>query len=416
MGRSVEWEYNSNPHQQLFHDDQSSKYLHLSGGFGSGKTYALCMKAIQLSVINRNMPGGLLVPDFSDFTKDILPLMEEILMHHRIKYDYRGRQTFHFPWTKAPLYIVSGKKKIRGPNWAYALINELTLIPYIRYREVIGRVRVKNAVLPQIASCGTPEGFGTEYHEHLIEKPFSPKVRVIYGSTRANAHNLQDDYIPSLTASFDKVMLDAYLEGLFVNMVGNRFYYSYTEANEDRTISAFDEGEQVHVALDFNVEHMTATVWRYDGALRGIDEIEILNNADTRKMCRELKVRGYLPDNTTIYPDPSGNSRRTSGQSDIQIIKEEGFRDIKVKSHAPQFRQRQLNANNLLEKKVIKIHPDRMPAMRRDFLAVTQDPGTTEKDKDNKKLTHASDGFDYMLDFLFPFSGKRSGVTVQRYR
>jgi hypothetical protein len=409
--------YNANPHQKLFHNDLTSKFLHLSGGYGSGKTHSLCMKAIQLSYLNKGIPGGLVAPDFADFEKDVLPTMEDILNKHRIKFDYRAGRYFQFPWTTAKLYLASAKKRIRGPNWGYALINELTLMPYVRYREVIARVRIKRSRYPQIASSGTPEGFGTDYHEHLIEKPFSDGVRVIYGSTLDNVHNLNADYIPSLTQSFDKVMLDAYLKGLFVNMIGNRFYYAYDTKNEDITIPEFDGDEQVYVAMDFNVEHMTSTVWRYDGrCLRGIDEIVILNNASTEIMCDEMKRRGYFPDNTIIFPDTAGKSRRTSGKSDVEIIKQAGYRDVRYRQAAPQFRGRQLNGNNLLQKGLVKIHPERMPAMKRDFLAVIQDPTTTAKVKDNPKLTHASDGFDYMVDLLFPFSGKRSGVTVHKYR
>ena len=412
----LNFHYDKNKHQQDFHDDVTSKFLHLSGGFGSGKTYGLCMKAIQLSYINKDIPGGLVAPDFAEMEKDVYPTLDEIMFTHRVKYEYRAGRYIQFPWTRAKLYLASGKKRIRGPNWGYALINELTLMPYMRYREAIGRVRLKHSICPQIASSGTPEGFGTDYHEHLIEKPFSPNVRVIYGSTHDNAQNLNEDYIGSLTSSFDKVMLDAYLKGLFVNRVGNRFYYAYDHRCEDKTIPGFQEGEQVYCAMDFNVEHMTATLWRFDGRLRGFDEIVLLNNASTEKMCDEMKRRGYFPDNTVIFPDTAGKSRRTSGQSDIEILKREGYRDIRYKPAAPHFRTRQLNAANLMEKGYTKINPDKMPAMKRDFLAVTQDPATTEKNKDNPKLTHASDGFDYMVDLVFPFSGRRSGVTTTKYR
>lgn len=415
MGRHVKWRYRKNRHQKEYQADTHSKFLHLSGGFGSGKTYALCMKLFQLSYINRDLPGGLMCPTYGEFNRDVRPLMEEILDFHRVKYSFKSMK-FRFPWSRAPLYVVTGKQKIRGPNWAYGGINEVTLIPFERYREFIGRIRLKKSVCPQIASCGTPEGFGTDYHEHLIESPFSPHVRVIYGSTMDNLSNLSDDYVPSLEASFDKVMLDAYLKGLFVNMTGNRFYYSYDNKNEDKTIRPYEDGDLVHFHLDFNVEHMTGGAWRYNGGLEGFDEIVIENNADTRKMARAMKERGYLPDNTIIYPDPSGDSRSTKGQSDVEILRQEGYYQFKIKPSAPRMRQRQLNAANLMEKGIVKLHPERMKTTRRDFLAVTQDPGTNEKNKDNPKLTHASDGFDYMIDHLFPFSGKRSGVTVQKHK
>ncbi len=414
MGKHVSWRYNRNPHQQEFQQDLITKFLHLSGGFGSGKTYGLVMKAFQLSYVNRDVPGGMMCPTYGDFKRDVFPLMEEILTDHKINYEFVNMQ-FKFPWSRAPMFVVTGNRRIRGPNWGWGVINELTLIPFNRYREFIGRIRLKRSRCPQVASCGTPEGYGSDYHEHLIEKPFSSNIKVVYGSTRANAHNLQADYIPSLEASFDKIMLDAYLDGLFVNMIGNRFYYNYGERNENKAITEGKE-EQVHVALDFNVEHMTASMWHHRGDLEGFDELVIVNNADTKKMCDALKARGYTPDRTTIYPDPSGNSRRTSGRADIQILRDEGFHDIKVKPRAADFRSRQLNANNLFDKGRVKLNPVTMPTTRRDFLAVTQDSGTNEKIKDNPKLTHASDGFDYMLEHLFPFSGKRSGVTVSRFR
>lgn len=415
MGKHVSWNYRKNPHQREFQQDLITKFLHLSGGFGSGKTYGLVMKCFQLSYINRDIPGGLMCPTFGDFKRDFLPLAEEILADHRIKYDYTNMK-FRFPWSKAPMYVVTGNKKIRGPNWGWGVINELTLIPYIRYREFIGRVRLKRAPYPQIASSGTPEGFGSDYHEQLIEKPFSDKIRVIYGSTKANAHNLSEDYIPSLTAAFDKVMLDAYLEGLFVNMVGNRFYYNYGNKNKDATLKV-DDDLPVHAMMDFNVEHMTTTIWQFQGGrFCAVDEIVIANNADTGKMCDLMIERGYTPDRTTIYPDPSGTHRRTSGKADVQIIKDRGFYDVKVRPSAPGFRQRQLNANNLFDKGTVVVNPVKCPTLDRDFLAVTQDPGTNEKIKTNAKLTHASDGFDYGIEHLFPFSGRRSGAAVTKFR
>ncbi len=415
MARTVHWRYDKNPHQKVFHDDVTSKYLHLSGGFGSGKTYALCMKAIQLSFINKDIAGGLVAPDFADLEKDILPTMEEIMQKHRVNFDYKSGRYFRFPWSKAKLYLTSAKKRIRGPNWGYALINELTLIPYMRYKEIIGRVRVKRARLPQIASSGTPEGFGTDYHKNLIKTPFSPNIRVVFGSTRANAHNLSEDYIPSLTASYDKAMLDAYLDGLFVNMTGNRFYYAFGDKNKDVSIQR-DPDLDVYCCFDFNVQFMTTTFWHHiGGRLIAFDEIVIENNADTKKMCEIMLQRGYLPDSTIIAPDPSGNSRSTKGKSDVEIIRQAGFHRI-LSTKAPYMRTRQLNAANLMDKSIVKINPLRCPTLEDDFLGVTQDPNTNEKMKNNPRLTHASDGFDYLVDHLYPFSGKRSGVLVTQAR
>jgi len=408
--------YKQNKHQLEFHPDLTTKLLHMSSGFGGGKSYAAAMKAIQLSYLNSDTDGGFLSPTYGDFKKDMLPIFEDILDNNKIPNNYhKTDHYFNFPWTKKKLWVTSAETKLRGPNWGFAVINELTLIPLVRYKEVLGRVRDMKSKIPQIASVGTPEGVGSEYYEFFIEKPPPMSTRIIYGDTRDNAANLDPGYIPMLEASYDKVMLDAYLRGLWINMNGNQFYYAYSPKNEDRSIVE-NRHEEVHCFMDFNVEFMTATLWHHSqGMLRGFDEIVLENNASTDRMCMALKERGYTPDRTTIYPDPAGKARKTDGHPDHVVLRNHNY-ELKVKTIAPRMRERQLNTNNLLDKTFVKFNPDTMPSLRRDLQAVEQDTVTLDKVKKNPKLTHASDGFDYGCDILFPFSGKRQPAQSVKFR
>ncbi len=400
----------------------------MSSGFGGGKTYAVVMKAFQLSALNRNIPGGIVCPSWADFTKDFLPLVEEILDINKIKFrHHKTEQWFRFPWSKGKCWIVSAEKRIRGPNWGWCVINESTLIAHLRYKEAIGRVRIKNAPYPQIASSGTPEGTINYVSDKFIENPMR-NSRIIFGDTRDNIKNLNEDYIPSLEDSYDSIMLDAYLKGLFINMTGNRFYYAYDPAKNDNDKLVPNPLSEIHVSMDFNVNPMTANLWNivpirgqrgdflYDAdgmpmkKALGFDGIE-LPDSDTYKMAAALKARGATPDKTIIYPDPSGGARSTKGISDIQILQKCGFKEIRRRSKAPDFRRRQLAHNNLLDKGWVQIHPKKCKGLKRDYQAVEQDPATYQKIKKKtelgKKLTHHSDGADYMLDILFPLSGTK---------
>jgi hypothetical protein len=413
----VKLKYKKNPHQKDFQSDISSRYLHLSSGFGGGKTYALVMKLFQLSAINKDLPGGLMAPSYAEFIRDVHPTIEDILEENSIPFTFNKNEKWYlFPWSSSKVWVATGQEKIRGPNWAFACINELTVIPIIRYKEVIGRVRLKKAKAPQIASNGTPEGTDSPYFQFFVEKP-PASCRVVYGDTRDNADNLDPDYIKSLEESYDDVMVKAYLKGLWVNMNGQPFYYGYSTKNELLSIKK-DLDYICHVAMDFNVDPMTASVWRYDGKyLDCFDEIELFD-ADTHKMCEALKARGYTHRNTVIYPDPAGRARSTKGQPDVEILKQHGYYDIRVKKRAELVRVRQLNVNNLLSKGVIRINPELCPKVRRDFLGVQQDPVTLDKIKKNHLLTHLSDGIDYMCDILFPFSGKKpqQRASIDRIR
>lgn len=410
--------YNKNKHQKEFHDDVTSRFLHLSTGFGGGKTFALCQKALKLSFLNAPYNGGLVAPDFQEFKKDVLPEMEEILLKNNIPYrHHKTDHYFTFPWTRGKLFIASADKPIRGPNWAYALINEVTLVPIEKYKEVIGRVRVKGAKYPQICSVGTPEGYANEYYSYFIEAP--PKgLKIIYGSTDDNAHNLHDFYLENLEAAYDSKWIEAYRKGLWVNMADNLFYYSFDpNKNLDESLqpSMFD---QYLVSMDFNVDPFCATIWGYDGhQLFGLDQIELkgAQGYRTENMIEAMKARKYVPGNCVIYPDPAGRARSTKGFPDVTILRNAGF-EVRVKAAAPSFRARQLNVNNLLDKSRIVFNPVRCPGIKRDFEGVQQDLTTLEKMKNNPSLTHFSDGVDYMCDILFPFSGNAKATTMTRIR
>lgn len=408
--RRARFDYSrANPCQLALQHDLISKFIHVSGGYGSGKTYGLLAKALQLSAINK-LSGGLVCPSFPEYKKDVLPLFEEILDQNKIKYIYhKTDHWFQFPWSKAKLYVVTAERKIKGPNWAFACINEVTLIPLERYKEIIARVRLKTAKLMQVVSVGTPEGFANEYFEYFIEKPF-PGLRVIYGNTRENLHNLNEDYVSNLENSYDAISLQTYLDGQWMNMSGRRFYYSYSaQKNHDLNIKRID-WEPAHISMDFNVDPMTCTMWHYvGGMLLGFDQIELSGpqGYDTKKLCDAIKARGYDPNDCIIYPDPAGNARTTKGMPDHEILRTNGFHNIRVKSAAPRMRERQLNVNNLLDKRIIRFHPDNCPGIKRDMMHVEQNIITLEKEKANPKLTHFSDGLDYLCDILYPFSGKK---------
>lgn len=426
-------QYKRNTHQDEFHRDTQSKFLHLSSGYGGGKSYALVMKSFQLSRLNAGIPGGCVVPSIPDFKKDLLPLYEQILDENRIKYRYHiTDKWFQFPWSTARMYVITAEKKLRGPNWGWAVLNESTLIPHERYKEVIGRVRIRGAPCPQIASSGTPEGLSHWKYERFVENPMK-NSRIIYGDTRNNLMNLADDYVDSLENSYDEIMLDAYLRGMFVNMNGSRFYYAYDPKISDADIQRI-EGQEVHVSLDYNVSPMVATLWHivtltnaaglplidaYGAEIKkavAFDSIVIEDGAETANMCAAFRAHGLDPDRTTIYPDPAGKARSTRGPADNEILKQNGWYKIRVRSTAPQFRRRQLAVCNLLSKGLIQLNPKTCKPLKKDLEAVEQDKATFEKIKDNPKLTHASDGMDYFIDIAFPLSGHKPETRSMKYR
>ncbi|MBL0320685.1 MAG: hypothetical protein IPP74_15530 [Alphaproteobacteria bacterium] len=378
---------------------------------------------LKLSQLNAPHGGGILGPSYGELKRDVIDLMEMILDENQIPYKHHKTEHWiQLPWSPGKIYFFTGDRKLRGPNLAYFGINEATLITEERYKECIGRVRIAGSKFPQIASVGTPEGIGNFMYERFVENP-KPNSRIIYGNTTDNAANLSSDYVQSLLESYDQVMVDAYLKGLWINMNSHRFYYSYDPSrHDDKTITRIP-GMPVLVTMDFNVSPMCATLWhqiKIIGSpfpkLIAFGQIEIKDGADTEKMSDAMYANGLDPDSTYIYPDPAGKARSTQGPPDITILKNHGWKNIRVKLSAPRFRKRQLAVNNLLDKDLIGVNPITAPGIKKDFEAVSQDPATFEKLKDNPKLTHYSDGVDYLVDIEYPLSGEKPQSSTTKFR
>lgn len=97
--------------------------------------------------------------------------------------------------------------------------------------------------------------------------------------------------------------------------------------------SVIDYRMPIHIGMDFNINPMSAVIGSLlDKQIHIFDEIEI-PNGNTEEMCEEIISRYYGRD-ITVYPDPSGNTRKTSapvGQTDFTILKSYGFKLISPK-------------------------------------------------------------------------------------
>lgn len=404
----VKVKYKKNAPQEEFHKDIITPMLMFCGGLGSGKTFALCMKALLLSALNKDVSGGFLCPSFPDYKKDILPTFEEILSDANLLPYCKINRTdkyIIFPWSKAPLYIHTAEKHIKGPNYGYALINEFSSIPLERVQELINRVRVKDAPCRQINFAGTPEDvYG--WLEDFIEKHEAQNLlRVIRGKTTDNEH-LAPEYIEHLKATLDPLQFRLFAEGELIQLSTNRFYYAFS-ADRNNTDIDLDPMRTIHIGLDFNVGNMHAVIGQVHEIRRKkvmvlFDQIVLKDfGSDTRQMASAIKKRhGDYLDQILITCDFSGAARKTTGPSDVLLLRDAGF-EVRYRAKGNvRLKKRQLLVNGLLSHGQILVNKERCPVLWKDMNKVLQKEDFT-KDKTNPDLTHASDGLDYLIDFEF---------------
>lgn len=411
-------------YQARFQDSTKSNVF-LSAGYGAGKTYSLCMKLFQLMGENLSLPGGFLVPTYKMFKRDVLPTIREICAENGIEYQYHQTDhVFYFPQTESVIYVFHAEddgQSIRGPNLAFGVINEVTLISKPAYEAFFARIRLKKAKLKQIAMSGTPESFNWVY-EYFVENP-REDTELIFGDMRLNTH-IAEDYAKRLTESYDALMVEQYVEGKFVNLTGNRAAWSFNRAKHVAPVHR-DPFLPVWVSMDFNVYPMTAVLWnsysnREQIWLKAFDEIFIEGAADTWEMCDAIWERlggKHQECEIVVYPDPAGKARSTKSRhlTDIDIIQQCGFKNVKFRSRIISVRDCLNSLNALLDKKRILIDP-KCKNLIADFERCIIKPGGTEIDKSDKKRGHMLDGAKNMAEYEFRIDAKRETFSQFRIR
>lgn len=407
--------YNPNGPQLDFHKDITTPILLYQAGLGSGKTWGLCHKALQLSFLNKNTAGAMLAPNFNMYKRDILPTFMDIFEINKLKVKINlTDKTFIFPWSKYPMYIFTAEKPIAGPNLGWCCINEFSLMPYERVNEMMRRVRVSAAPNPQRCFAGTPEDIYGWLEDFVEGQKVANRIKIIRGNTMDNLRNLSEDYIEQLRTTLDPVALRLFMNGEMVRLGTDYFYYAYRSDKNDNKDLKRDPYAVIHAAMDFNVGRMTCLLAHKVGEqIHVFDEIVLGGNSDTNQMADALLAR-YSQSDILITCDAAGKARKTSGLSDVDILRARGF-EVRYRSANPRLRKRQLLVNGLLHNGRILIHPEKCKTLKRDLAKVEQHKATFDKVKTNPDMTHASDCLDYLCDFEFNFSFDRQNRTRSGY-
>ena len=382
-------------------------------GYGSGKTHSLVMKMLKLMDINRGKAGGLISPSYKMLRRDIVPLMYELLQKYSIPYRYNKSEfTWYFPELGTKIYCFTAEdegRSIKGPNLAWIAYNELTLCSKAAYLVGLSRVRIK-CPLPQVIGSGTPEGFSWYYDEFLAST--KPDTKIIFGSTRDNKF-LSEHYVKSLEENYDELMQKMYLDGIPVNLNEQACIYAFNRQKYCSEAASYHPNYPVWISIDFNVTPMAATLWSrtFTGhtserlkanpyELVAFDEIR-LTNSNTFELAVVIKDRlkaFNIPlSHVTLYPDPAGSSRSTKSinLSDIDILKQAGFKDIKYRTI--QVRDALNATNNMFAKGRILINSKKCPNLIADLEQCVYRSGTFDIDKSDINRSHWLDGLKNMV-------------------
>ena len=394
------------------------KFSAFVGGYRSGKTFVGCVRLCINALEHPGIPQGYFAPTYpqiADIFYDTIPgvaeafgLFADIVPSNKRVHlrDQKGRRL-----STIVCKSMEHPHRIVGFNIAHALVDEIDCMPIKKadsaWKKIIARM---STVWPgrdenTIDVTTTPEGFNWVYRKFVKELAANPSQRPLYGivhaSTRQNAKNLPKDYIPSLRESYPANLVDAYIDGQFVNLVSGSVYPNFCRRlnHTDETIRS---GEELHIGMDFNINRMAATVFvMRDGEPRQLDELTSL--FDTPAMIAALQQR-FPGHKITVYPDASGKNRKSvnGSESDHSLLKQAGF-TVRVNPANPMVRDRVLAVNAMLLNgegvRRLKVNTDKCPVTTQ----VLEQQAYNEHGEPNKDGTEdPADAFGYFVVHRFP--------------
>lgn len=401
-----------------------SQFPAFVGGFGSGKTEALVTRNLMNKLRYPTCNTAYYLPTFDLVRHIAFPRFEEKLTQYSIPYKLNKQQAVIrlenlgdviFRTMDSPVRII-------GYEVADSDVDELDTLKTddakAVWRKIIARNRQKkpDGSLNTVGVGTTPEGFRFVYDTWKKDPEANIKGYELFkASTYSNKRNLPDGYIESLIATYPENLILAYIAGEFVNLTSGSVYTEFSRELNNSTeqiISTDKEKENLHIGCDFNVGKMMAVIHviRKDDP-HATDELKYM--LDTPAMINTIKEK-YPKHPIIIYPDASGNARKTNNasESDISLLRQAGF-TVMVNTTNPAVRDRILSMNacfNANKKRRYRVNVTRCPVYAEALEKQSYDKNG-EPDK-SSGFDHINDAGGYFISHRFPVIRQSSQRVV----
>lgn len=424
-----------------------AKYATVVASRGWGKSYfAATTASTAVSELLRlpknvgNKRVGIIAPTYAQVTDIYFPMLlnEFNMIDSSIKYS-KDLGRFWFP-NDVELQLISYEavERMRGLGFYFIVMDEPSswtkglgfkeawqgvIQPCITTRWSEQSVRLMKArhlyynyVSPGRAiAIGTPKGYNHFYDMYNYQE--RDKEWKSYHFDYTSSPMLDVEAIERLKLTLDPMEFNREYKALFEDSGARVFYNFSRKLHVTNQIVNFGETEDVHIGIDFNVGLQASSVF----ALRGkqpqfIDEFK--NLPDTEQLAKAINGR-YKNGKRKIYvyPDPTGNSRKTSavvGTTDFTILRDHGL-IVCARTASPLIVDSVKAVNRLMLTASgavnFYVHP-RCEGIIRSLERTNwldNNPDTAALDKKGGD-EHFSDSVRYPMEYLFPVVSSASVV------
>ena len=383
------------------------KFKAFVAGFGSGKTFVGCISQCLHFRQHPRINQGYFAPTYPQIRDIFYPTMEEVAHAFGLTVKVKSADKEVHVFLNGKLLGVTLCRSMNDPSTIVgfkigrALVDEIDTLATNKardaWRKIIARMRYR---IPKVKNgidvTTTPEGFRFVYEQFALQE--SEHYGMIQASTYDNELNLPDDYIPSLLDTYPEELIQAYLEGQFINLTSGSVYPSY-----DRVRCGCDSDivgeEPLYIGQDFNVHNMSSVIY-----VKRREEFhavrELSGGRDTPTTIETIQEK--FPKHPVImYPDASGQntSSKSASTSDISLLKAAGF-NVRVRLSNPTIKDRVLSSNIAFQKGHVKVNARTCPEFAKSLeqQAYTKD-GVPDKSTGHD---HMNDAGTYPIVYEFP--------------
>ena len=303
-------------------------------------------------------------------------------------------------------------ERLLGTEYSTLWANEANQIAYPAITKLKTRLAQKNELKKMIFFDQNPTTTSSALYQ-LFEQGINPidgealskEDRTDYLSIQmniqGNLENVDEKYLSMLEklpiADRKRFLLGEYS----ADNTGAAVYAFNRESHVSEEVKRL--AGTVLIGSDFNIDFNSDVIGSISNTLDIWDEVQIAG--DTFKKSDALIRKGCIGANVTC--DYSGGNRRTSGKSDVIILRDAGFTVQAVPN--PYVVDKIANLNRAFTLGLIRINP-RCKKLIRDLTLLTWDKHGQLDQKTDPSLSHLVDGLAYLVWRLFPLTGKTTKI------
>ena len=419
--------------------DKNNRYAVVNASRGFGKSYLAATAAIiavqELMNLDESVPNknvALIAPTYSQAVDIYYPLIAwQLGMEDFADKASKAAGQFWFPNNvQLKLWSYEASLRMRGTGQYFVVADEVTswkgagmnlkeswesiIQPCVATRWSPMNAKKFNANSGRALIISTPRGY--DYFYEMYNRQDYDDDWKSYTYTYKDSPFLDEDEIDRIKLTLDPLKFAREYIASFEDSGNNVFYTFNRKDHIDKSLPYFDDEEDIHVAIDFNVGIMASVIFGIRGnQIHIIDEMQ--GHPDTETLARALADK-YKGHRIISYPDPAGKARKSSaavGTTDFSILQANGIM-TRAHSKAPPIidsvaavNKKFKNANGDID---MLVHPKCVNTIksieRTQWVESNPDSATIDK---KEGIEHWTDALRYAVEYLYPIRAGTKATT-----